>query len=475
MDVSMTDDANPALTVAASLAPDTASLQTAPQVQHHDAAAAAAAAADQSPSSNPRERNSLTLNQRRALRHWANSQTNRPSHRACQEWFQREYGQTISQSTVSHSLSPKYSRLDNEAPQLHGSRMRFGNWPNVEKLVLKWYQQAQQTGRHPTNEELADKAKSVFMALPQYKDNPPPEFSPGWIHRFKKRYGLLVRRHRRHGEIQNPTEDIGYLAEALQRGGYPISPDTNSATVRELISRNIGVEPSLSICALVRDEVIRRATSPVIPGSTSAMSIAAAAHAHAASTIAVQATTDHNPSASVAAAAVAAAAASAGESDGPQLFVDEAEIDLQSAIRQLEAENAAAEATAAAVREERDRLDQLRHSVITPARQQSHAHGAPPAQSHLSTSSTPAPAASGPQTTTSVTTTPTPAPHTTHVGHTAPHSRFVGDDELTLTPIDSSAPLPMRDRPVRCPFCVNQRMLKSIKDAVEHMSTHVEV
>ncbi len=35
-------------------------------------------------------------------------------------------------------------------------------------------------------------AKSIFSQLPRYKDEPPPEFSPGWIHRFKKRYGLLI-------------------------------------------------------------------------------------------------------------------------------------------------------------------------------------------------------------------------------------------------------------------------------------------
>ena len=90
-------------------------------------------------SAGPKERHSLTLDQRRALRRWANSQTVRPSHKACIEWFQQQYGQSISQSTVSHSLSPKYARLDGE-PTLSGSRLRYGNWPDVEKLVLLWHQ-----------------------------------------------------------------------------------------------------------------------------------------------------------------------------------------------------------------------------------------------------------------------------------------------------------------------------------------------
>jgi hypothetical protein len=40
------------------------------------------------------------------------SQQTRPSHKACIGWLEREYGLIISQSTVSYSLSPKYSRLD---------------------------------------------------------------------------------------------------------------------------------------------------------------------------------------------------------------------------------------------------------------------------------------------------------------------------------------------------------------------------
>ncbi|KAJ2970079.1 hypothetical protein NQ176_g8354 [Zarea fungicola] len=156
------------------------------------------------PSLGPKERHSLTLDQRRALRRWANSQSLRPSHRQCIDWFFAEYGQQISQSTVSHSLSPKYSRLDGENPQLSGSRLRFGNWPDVEKLVLLWYQQVQASGRQPTNDELGEKAKTIFHQLPRYRDEPAPEFSPGWIHRFKKRYGLLIRRQRRHGDAALP-------------------------------------------------------------------------------------------------------------------------------------------------------------------------------------------------------------------------------------------------------------------------------
>lgn len=371
----------------------------------------APASAHRPPSSTPRERNSLTLDQRRALRRWANSQQTRPSHRACIEWFQRTYGQIISQSTVSHSLSPKYSRLDGDNPQLSGSRLRFGNWPDVEKLVLLWYQRGLANGRHPTNEELAEKAKSIFTALPRYKDEQPPEFSPGWIHRFKKRYGLLIRRQRRHTDVENPAEDIDYLAECVPRF-MPVAPDTSPTAIREQVIRLVGVEPSLNTCALVRDEVIRRQSSPMAYSATALV----ANQALSAAGPNPESPTEHHPPID---AQLYATAADADPEEDPEVV-------LQNALRQLQEEEAEAEASAASVRAERERADKLGGEYSTPTRQ------GPP-----------------------------------HVTTTA--------DGLTLTPIDPGAPLTNGDRPRRCPFCVNHRMLRTIKEAVEHMSTHVIV
>lgn len=354
-----------------------------------------------SEASGPKERHSLTLDQRRALRRWANSQTIRPSHKACIEWFYAQYGQQISQSTVSHSLSPKYSRLDGDNPQLSGSRLRFGNWPDVEKLVLLWYQQVQASGRQPTNEELGEKAKSIFSQLPRYKEENPPEFSPGWIHRFKKRYGLLIRRQRRHGEGgMNPADDIEYLADCVPRF-MAIATDTSPAAIREQVLRVVGVESSLNTCALVRDEILRRI-----------------ANAHAASLTPI-------PMESI-----------PPQPEQHMYAEDDPEVVLQNALRQLQQEEQAAEEQAAAVREERERAEKvglLQHQGLTM----------------------------------------TPGGRATETRYTTPGQDMPPD--LTLTPIHQDVPISTHDRPLRCPFCVNQRMLRSIKEAVEHMSTHVVV
>ncbi|KAK4085456.1 uncharacterized protein Triagg1_446 [Trichoderma aggressivum f. europaeum] len=363
---------------------------------------------DISPSvSAPKERHSLTLDQRRALRRWANTQTIRPSHKACIEWFFSQYGQQISQSTVSHSLSPKYSRLDGDNPQLSGSRLRFGNWPDVEKLVLLWYQQVQAAGRQPTNEELGEKAKSIFSQLPRYKEESPPEFSPGWIHRFKKRYGLLIRRQRRHGDGGiNPADDIDYLADCVPRF-MAIASDTSPAAIREQVLRVVGVESSLNTCALVRDEIIRRL-----------------ANAHAAP---LPSLTPVEPT-----------LAQPQPDQQPLYGEDDPEVVLQNALRQLQQEEQAAEEQAAAVREERERAER--------------AAGLQQQQAMVSTPNARAPS---------------------DTRYTTPGQDMAPD--LTLTPIHSEVPIATHDRPLRCPFCVNQRMLRSIKEAVEHMSTHVVV
>ncbi|KAK2035851.1 centromere binding protein B [Colletotrichum somersetense] len=373
----------------------------------------------ESPISTPKERSSLSLDQRRALRRWANAQTIRPSHKACIDWFYNQYGQHISQSTVSHSLSPKYSRLDGDNPQLSGSRLRFGNWPDVEKLVLRWYQQVQATGRHPTNEELGEKAKAIFTALPRYKEETPPEFSPGWIHRFKKRYGLLIRRQRRHGDGGiNPAEDIGYLADCVPRL-MALSAETSPAAIREAILRSTGVETSLQVCALVRDEVLRRLSggSGGPGGGASANPISPSATVHTPDQHSADTSMVPPPG-----------------NDTPMYGDEDPDIALQNALRQLQQEEAEAEVSAAAAREEREQRERAQGTAAA-------ALATPAVQRATSTA-----------------------------------SRFIpSTPELNLTPIRNDDPVSVNERPLRCPFCVNQRMLRTIKEAVEHMSTHVVV
>lgn len=403
-----------------------------------DLAPAPPEAAELENSSTPgsKERHSLTLDQRRALRRWANSQTVRPSHKACIEWFESQYGQTISQSTVSHSLSLKYARLDGD-PQLSGSRLRFGNWPDVEKLVLVWYQGMLANGRQPSNEELADKAKSIFSALPRYKEESPPEFSPGWIHRFKKRYGLLVSRKRRLSSNVTgaSADDIPYLVDALPRF-MSVSSDVSPAAIRDAVQRVLGVDATLAVCARARDEIVRRLDHPAPPPPATP-----------------QQPLPNPPSAPP-------TGGTGGDGNDTSMYDanTDPELVLQAALREMQEAEAHAEAEAAAAREDRDRADRGLPPLGAIAGQ---AYAAA-ALATPSRNPSIGPAAAGPRFLA-----PTPQQQQPQSGGST--------TELTLTPISSEAPVSQTDRPVRCPFCVNMRMLRNIKEAVEHMSTHVVV
>ncbi|TLD13747.1 uncharacterized protein PgNI_03795 [Pyricularia grisea] len=392
-----------------------------------------------------KERHSLTLDQRRSLRRWANSQVLRPSHKACIDWFESQYGLVISQSTVSHSLSPKYTRLDGDS-QLSGSRLRFGNWPDVEKLVLVWHADMVNRGRQPSNEELVQKATQIFESLPRYKGEKPPNFSPGWVHRFKKRYGLLMRRRSRftapHGQDgSNPDGtplDLPYLIDLIPRI-MSLTSNTPPGVIQETIQRVVSLDVSLDNCTLIRDTALRGATSVE---QQSHMDIAAAAAAVAAAT-----TSDTHDRPSMSGGSVE------GEEDDPELA-------LQKALRQIQQQEEVSVVQGNSGEAQIDTcLMPARNGVGTlvtsgfesQQQQQQHPHHQQVQQS------------------------PQQPQQISQQQNGAALLR--AEDDLKLTPIPSaSAPqLSGPERPVRCPFCVNTRMLRSIKEAVEHLSTHVVV
>src|SRR5436305_366503 len=128
----------------------------------------------------------ISIEQRRALRTWAHSQHPKPSQKACIEWFYKTYNHKLSQSTVSESLSPHFDELDKST--VTGQRLRTGQWPDLEKVLYNWQQRIDSSGGFTTGDILREKAQEIWKKLPQYSDQRCPEFSVGWLDRFKKRY-----------------------------------------------------------------------------------------------------------------------------------------------------------------------------------------------------------------------------------------------------------------------------------------------
>lgn len=142
-------------------------------------------------------RQPITEAQRRRLRQWVSSHQPRPSQKDCIKWFKDQFNQSISQSTVSESLSHKFNYLDT-LPDNDRVRNRAGRWPVLEDLLFQFQKHIESNGGSTTAEILQTKAKEIWQRLPEYQNQPIPEFSVGWLSRFKSRRGI---KHRiQHGE-----------------------------------------------------------------------------------------------------------------------------------------------------------------------------------------------------------------------------------------------------------------------------------
>ena len=156
----------------------------------------------------PKQR--ILIHQRQALRNWALSQYPRPSQKTCIAWFLEKYGLKISQSTVSESLSSHFRGLD--TANQDRSRLRSGQWPDLEKILYIWQQRIEEKGRVISGELLREKAQRIWYELPQYSALPCPEFSNGWLQKFKKRHNISE--HILHGEHGSVPE----IADEEMRG-----------------------------------------------------------------------------------------------------------------------------------------------------------------------------------------------------------------------------------------------------------------
>jgi hypothetical protein len=159
----------------------------------------------------PRKR-PISVEQRRALRHWAHHTTPKPSHKQCIEWFFEQYGHRLSQSSVSESLSATYTNLDDPIKTPSTSlRVRTGAWPELEAILFEWQLKIERQGGITTGEILQEKARQIWRQLPQFRDQECPEFSVRWLEKFKKRHHIQARS--RFGEIASVPE----LAEEEMR------------------------------------------------------------------------------------------------------------------------------------------------------------------------------------------------------------------------------------------------------------------
>ncbi|KAJ5502608.1 hypothetical protein N7463_005482 [Penicillium fimorum] len=154
--------------------------------------------------STPSKRQALGISgtHKQALRVWAQSQHPRPSQSQCSAWFERTYGRSLSQSTISTILSKRFDHLD-AGPATTSRRQLAPQWPLLETPLGEWL--ASQEGPTPPADAIIIKAREIWTQITEYQTLPLPHFSNGWLNRFKKRYATQVR-DRQDGVPQPPLQ-----------------------------------------------------------------------------------------------------------------------------------------------------------------------------------------------------------------------------------------------------------------------------
>ena len=161
-------------------------------------------------------RRPISDEQRGALRRWYQRQHPKPRQSEAARWFETQFGHRITQSTVSESLSDRFTYLDTpSAPNTTSSfRQRQPQWPILEAILFDWQRRIEQQGGVVTGDILLLKAREIWPRIPQYQDRPLPSFSIGWLEKFKKRHDIKQRT--QHGEASSVPAGAEEEMRAIQ-------------------------------------------------------------------------------------------------------------------------------------------------------------------------------------------------------------------------------------------------------------------
>lgn len=152
----------------------------------------------------PPKRAAFTADERRALRaHKA--EHSKLTQKDLSQWFADKFGKPIQQSTVSEILSTRWSHLDEDEQPVQGSAKRFKPlaYPDLDRALAEWVLRAQKDVTI-TGDVVRVKAHQLWQRLPQYRDLEEPQWSTGWLDKFKKRHG--IKQWQRHGEAASVNE-----------------------------------------------------------------------------------------------------------------------------------------------------------------------------------------------------------------------------------------------------------------------------
>ena len=118
------------------------------------------------------------------------------------DFFYKKHGRVLTKSSISESLSDRFSHLDKDyEPNPDSKRKHDSRWPDLEAALFDWSQQILRKKGTITNKLLKEMAKKLFYGLPQYQNMEPPGLQTAWIEKFKARYNIS-------DHTRNPRSDV---------------------------------------------------------------------------------------------------------------------------------------------------------------------------------------------------------------------------------------------------------------------------
>lgn len=168
------------------------------------------------PRSERQRRHAITDKERKSLRE---KYRERPDwdQKQLASWFEDKFRHSISQSTISESLSSRFDRVDsiNLKRGNNGfSKKSVSYYPDLEAALFEWQQRLQTKHTTITGDMIKEAAAELWSQIPSLSSQEPPKFSSGWLDGFKRRHQL--KEYKRHGEAGSANQNCEVEMENIR-------------------------------------------------------------------------------------------------------------------------------------------------------------------------------------------------------------------------------------------------------------------
>lgn len=144
-----------------------------------------------------KSRVAVSNEQKAALREYRRQHPYRNGKQIAQ-WFEERFNHKINESQVSKYCSQRFSKVEEPARATAVQRIRASKWPELEIALSQWSYRMELKKATVTGDLLKTQAERFWQTLACYQGKEMPQFSNGWLHGFKLRYG--IKKHKRYGE-----------------------------------------------------------------------------------------------------------------------------------------------------------------------------------------------------------------------------------------------------------------------------------